>query len=71
MQNTLPESGENVDLIGIAEVRRISHLSESAVYRAVTSGAFPKPIKLGPKTSRWIRLEIENWFATKIAERHQ
>lgn len=57
------------DLLSISDVRETTGLSESAIYRAVNAKTFPPPVKLGPKSNRWIRQEVEQWFADRIAER--
>ena len=53
----------------ISSVREMTGLSESALYRAVSAKTFPAPLKLGPKSNRWIRQEIEAWFAARLSER--
>ena len=56
-------------LLRIAEVRRLTGLSDSAIYRAVQRGAFPRPLKLSERSSAWVESEVRGWIATRIAER--
>lgn len=59
-QNALPEIG----FIRLPEVLAVFPISKSAWWAGVKDGRFPKPVKLGPKTSAWrvqdIRSLIEN-----------
>jgi predicted DNA-binding transcriptional regulator AlpA len=36
-----------------------SPLDPSTLYKGIRLGRFPKPIKIGPQTSRWRRSECE------------
>jgi prophage regulatory protein len=38
------------------------------VYRAMQEGSFPKPIRVGRRSS-WLDHEVEAWMADRIAER--
>lgn len=58
--NILPEIG----FIRLPEVLAVFPVSKSAWWAGVKEGRFPKPVKLGPKTTAWrvqdIRSLIEN-----------
>ncbi len=56
-------------LLRIPEVRRLTGLSDSAIYRAVQRGQFPRPLKLSERSSAWVESEIRGWIAARIAER--
>jgi len=45
----LPEAG----FVRLPEVLRVFPVSKSAWWTGVKEGRFPKPVKLGPKTSAW------------------
>jgi len=45
----LPETG----FVRLPEVLRVFPISKSAWWAGVKGGRFPKPVKLGPKTSAW------------------
>lgn len=51
----------DTDLIPIKEVERSVGLKKTCIYDRVSKGEFPKPRKLGTKTSRWVRGEVEAW----------
>ncbi len=56
-------------LLRISEVRRLTGLSDSAIYRAAQRGQFPKPLKLSERSSAWVESEVRGWIASRIAER--
>nr|WP_072014425.1 AlpA family phage regulatory protein [Pectobacterium odoriferum] len=51
----------DTDLISIKEVERAVGLKKSSIYARISNGDFPKPKKLGSRTSRWLRGEVEDW----------
>lgn len=44
-------------------------LCHSQIYRLISKGTFPKPIKIGERRNAWIESEIDDWIKQKIAER--
>lgn len=52
----------------VAEVSKESGLSRNELYRRVSAGTFPAPIKLGPKTNAWLESEINAWKQAVIEE---
>ncbi len=38
----------------------------SAIYRQITDGDFPKPIKITAKAVAWPSNEIDNWILSRI-----
>ena len=44
-------------------------LNAATLYRGIKEGKFPPPIKIGPKTSRWLRSECEAKLREIIASR--
>jgi prophage regulatory protein len=55
-------------LLRIAEVRSRTSLSTSTIYRKLTAGTFPTPIKLGERATAWLESDITAWIAERIAE---
>lgn len=55
-------------LIKINEVKRLTGLSNSSVYRLAATGEFPKPIKLtaGGRSSAWVADEVSQWVQDRI-----
>lgn len=44
-------------------------LSRSEVYRRISSGHFPAPVKLGERASAWPEHEVTAWCEARIAAR--
>ena len=54
--------------IKLPEVRALTTLSTSEVYRRIAAGTFPAQIMLGPKSAVWIEAEVLAWCEARIAE---
>ena len=54
--------------IKLAEVRNLTTLSTSEIYRRIANGRFPAQIMLGPKSAVWIEEEVLAWQEARIAE---
>lgn len=50
------------------EVRRITTLSNSAMYEAIRQGRFPKPVKLSPRRVAWSERAVLAWVEARKAE---
>jgi len=53
--------------------KQVCHLfggiNAATLYRGCAAGRYPRPIKVGPNTSRWLRSEVEAALAGMIAGR--
>ncbi len=49
-------------LIRREEVQEMCGISRSEIYRQVSEGRFPKPLKVGLRAVRWRRSEVEGWI---------
>lgn len=56
--NTMPETG----YIRVKEVLRYIPVSKSTWWSGVKSGRYPKPVKLGPRTTAWRVQDIRNYI---------
>lgn len=56
-------------LLRLPDVMAKTALSRTAIYAAMSSGAFPKPVKIGQRINAWPADEVEKWIAGRIAER--
>lgn len=54
-------------IIRLLEVKTLTGLSGSSIYRMASKGTFPKPIKLGERSSGWIVSELEQWLEQRIS----
>jgi predicted DNA-binding transcriptional regulator AlpA len=50
-----------IQLIRIAEVRRITGLSRSTIYKMTNEGKFPRQVSLGDRAVAWIKSEVLTW----------
>ena len=47
------------------EVEQKSGLARTTIYRLMRAGAFPEPLKVGPRAVRWPESEIEKWVSER------
>jgi prophage regulatory protein len=52
----------------ITQLRLRDGIANSTRWGWVSEGKYPKPVKFGPKQTRWVLEEIEAWEAARIAE---
>jgi len=51
------------------DVLRITGLTDTAMYRQIQMGTFPRPLKLSARSSAWVEAEVFAWIEQRIAER--
>lgn len=56
-----PHLSSEVCFIRLKEVLSISGKSRSSVYASIKKGDFPAPIKVGGRSSAWVKSEILQW----------
>ncbi|MFJ7141208.1 helix-turn-helix transcriptional regulator [Pseudomonas protegens] len=71
MHNPQPRENEDLEFIRLPEVRRISGLSTSTIYRMAGGGKFPRQAKVGEQAVAWVRSEVEQWAAGRASARKQ
>lgn len=54
--------------IKLAEVKALTTLSTSEIYRRIAADCFPKQVTLGPKSVVWIEAEVLSWCEARITE---
>ena len=42
--------------------------SRSSIYADVKAGAFPSPIRIGPRSVGWLDHEVSDWLARQVAQ---
>ncbi len=45
-------------------------ISKTTLWRGTKSGKYPAPVKVGPKTNRWIRAELTAFIEKMAASRN-
>jgi prophage regulatory protein len=54
--------------IKLREVKALTTLSTSELYRRIAAQTFPSQVMLGPKSAVWIEAEVLAWCEARIAE---
>ena len=47
------------------EVLGLVSLSSATVYRMMSRGEFPRPVRVGRRAARWRSDEVEEWLASR------
>ncbi|PQO96756.1 AlpA family transcriptional regulator [Pseudomonas frederiksbergensis] len=55
--------------IKLVEVKALTTLSTSEIYRRIAAGTFPAQVTLGPKSVAWLESEVHKWCEDRIAAR--
>ena len=53
-------------LLTISDVLSVTKMSKASVYRRVADGSFPQPVRVGPRSIRFVEAEVEDWL-TELA----
>jgi prophage regulatory protein len=53
-------------VLKVKQVAEEINVSVPQVYRLVSIGSFPKPIKLGERGSGWLITEIDAWLQSRV-----
>jgi prophage regulatory protein len=56
-------------ILKVKEVSKEVNISVPQIYRLAMLGEFPKPLKLGKRSSGWLQSEIEQWIQEKVDAR--
>ena len=58
-------------ILKVKQVAEEINVSVPQVYKLVSLGRFPKPIKLGERGSGWLTSEIDAWLQSRVDERDE
>lgn len=53
-------------ILRLPEVRHITGLSSTTIYRLASKQEFPSPVRLAPRTSGWLQSEVEEWINERV-----
>lgn len=56
----------DIELIPVSEVRRITGMGTTFIYTQIAAGKFPRQRKVG-RSARWIKSEVIKWVETTIS----
>lgn len=51
----------------LPQVKEMTCLSKSSIYRLMDEGNFPKQISIGSRSVVWVRSQVEDWCLNKIS----
>ena len=54
----------------LPSVMRVTGLGRSTIYRLMSEGQFPRPVRLASRAVAWRRSEIDGWTATRPVAVH-
>jgi prophage regulatory protein len=52
-------------LLTLRDVMGVTAMSRSAIYAGMAAGAFPQPIRMGPRAVRWIEGEVIEFITSR------
>jgi prophage regulatory protein len=58
-------------LLRFRQLREIVPLSRSEIYRRISLGHFPRPVKLGARVVAWDADEIQNYVREMLTSREE
>lgn len=53
-------------LLKLNDVISMTRLSRSSIYSAIKSGAFPSSVRIGKRSTAWVRSEVEDYISQQI-----
>ena len=56
-----------IKFLRLPQVKEITTLSRSSIYRMVAAGDFPKQIPVGSNQVVWVKQQVEEWMEQQIA----
>ena len=56
-------------ILRLPAVKVRTALSRTTLYKLVSEGSFPQPIKLGMRAVGWIEAEVDQWLAARADSR--
>ena len=56
-------------ILRLPQVQKATGESRSTIYKRISEGEFPKPVKLGAKSVGWVEDEIAAYNQARIAAR--
>ena len=56
--------------IRLPQVKELTCLSKSSIYRLMEEGDFPKQVSLGARSVAWVKSQVEDWCLSKVNIAH-
>jgi prophage regulatory protein len=48
-------------LLRLADVMLVTSIGSSTIYRKIAANQFPRPVRLGPGSVRWLASDVSEW----------
>lgn len=58
-----------ITFIRINTVLLQTGLARSTIYKLMSEGDFPQPVKITPKSSAWVLSEVDDWKLSRMENR--
>ena len=58
-----------ISFLRIKTVLSQTGLARSTIYKLMSEGDFPQPVKITPKSSGWVSTEVNDWKLSRMEER--
>ena len=55
------------EFVRLPQVKQMTCLSKSSIYRLMDAGEFPKQVALGSRSVVWVKSQVEDWCAQKVS----
>ena len=55
-----------VKFLRLPQVKELTCLSKTSIYRLMGEGEFPKQVTLGARSVVWVKSQVEDWCLEKI-----
>lgn len=62
-------ANDNISFVSFNEAVKITSLSRTMINRLRAAGSFPVPVALGERRIGFVRHEIQQWIADRVAAR--
>jgi prophage regulatory protein len=59
---------KHIEFMRLNPVMECTGHSRSYIYAAMSRGEFPQSVKIGPRAIAWIRSEIQDYNAKRVAQ---
>lgn len=60
-------ASNDIELIPVSEVRRITGMGTTFIYTRAAEGKFPRQRKIG-RSARWVKSEVMEWVEAAISQ---
>ena len=67
-QDHQPNESISNRLLRLPAVTNKTGKKRSSIYLMIANGEFPRPIKIGKRSSAWLEREIDQWIEQRISQ---